>query len=65
MEVIVMSIEKQERSRKGISGLIFVGCLMIALAVGILTGNVAVTLLAGLGVAFIAMAIARYATGEW
>jgi len=60
-----MSGEKQESSRKGISGLVFVGCLMIGLAVGLLTGNVAVALLGGLGVGFIAMAIARYVTREW
>lgn len=60
-----MSSERQEPSRKGISGLVFVGCLLIALAMGLLTGNVAVALLGGLGVGFIAMAIARYATGEW
>jgi len=60
-----MSGEKQESSRKGISGLVFVGCLMIGLAIGLLTGNMAVALLGGLGVGFIAMAIARYVTREW
>lgn len=60
-----MSVEKHERSRKGISGLVFVGCLLIALAVGLFTGSVAPALLGGLGVGFVAMAIARYATGEW
>ncbi len=60
-----MSIEKQERSRKGASGLVFVGCLMLSLAIGLLTGNIAVALLGGLGVAFIAMAIVRSITGEW
>ena len=60
-----MSSERQEPSRRGISGLVFVGCLLIALAVGLLTGQLAVALLGGLGVGFIAMAIARYVTGEW
>ncbi|HET6447433.1 MAG TPA: hypothetical protein VFI27_22955 [candidate division Zixibacteria bacterium] len=60
-----MSGEKQESSRNGISGLVFVGCLMIGLAIGLLTENVAVALLGGLGVGFIAMAIARYVTREW
>lgn len=60
-----MSNEKQEFSRTGISGLVFVGCLLIALALGVLTGNVAVYLLGGLGVGFVAMAMARYATGHW
>lgn len=60
-----MSIEKQERSRKGASGLVFVGCVMLSLAIGLLTGNVAVALLSGIGVAFLAMAIVRSITGEW
>jgi hypothetical protein len=65
MEAIVMSNEKQEPSRKGISGLVFIGCLMLGLAIGLLTGNVAAGLIGGLGVGFLGMAIARYSTGEW
>lgn len=57
--------EKQERKKSGVTGLIFVGCLMIGLAIGLLTGEVAVALLGALGVGFIAMGIARYVTGEW
>lgn len=60
-----MSSESQKPSRSGVSGLVFVGCLLIALAVGLLMGNMAVALLAGLGVGFIAMAIARSVTGSW
>jgi hypothetical protein len=60
-----MSSEKKDSKRSGVSGLVFVGCLMIGLAIGLLIGNVAVGLLGGLGVGFIAMAIARYVTGEW
>ena len=60
-----MSSEKQELRRSGISGLVFVGCLFIGLAIGILTGNVVVGLIAGLGVGFIGMAITRYVTGAW
>jgi hypothetical protein len=60
-----MSSENQKPSRQGISGLFFVGCLLIGLAIGILTGQVAVALLGALGVGFIAMGIARYVTGEW
>lgn len=57
--------EKQKAKRSGISGLVFVGCLLIGLAIGIWTGQVAVALLGALGVGFIGMAIARYTTGEW
>lgn len=60
-----MTSERQERKNSGVTGLVFVGCLMIALAIGLLTGEVAVALLGGLGVGFIAMGIARYVTGEW
>ena len=62
---MVTDNEKQESKRKGISGLVFVGCLMIGLAVGFITGNIVAGLFGGLGVGFIAMAIVRYKVGEW
>ncbi|MEZ4737342.1 MAG: hypothetical protein R3E79_60470 [Caldilineaceae bacterium] len=55
--------EKQKPN--GISGLVFVGCLLIGLAIGIFTGQVAVALLSTLGVGFIGLAIVRYLTGVW
>ena len=60
-----MSNNTQERSRKGASGLFFVGFLILGLAVGFFVGNVAAGFFAGLGVGFIAMAISRALTGEW
>ena len=60
-----MSSETQKPRRGGASGLVFVGCLLIGLAIGLLTGEVAATLLGALGVGFIAMAIVRAITGEW
>ena len=60
-----MSSDKQERSRKGTSGLVFVGCLILGLAIGFFVENVVGGLFVGLGVGFIAMAIARAVTGEW
>ena len=60
-----MSNNNQERSRKGTSGLVFVGCLILGLALGILAGNVAIGFLVGLGVGFIGMAIVRALVGEW
>ena len=60
-----MSNDKQERSRKGTSGLVFVGCLILGLAIGFFVENVVGGLFVGLGVGFIAMAIARAVTGEW
>lgn len=62
---IAMAYENQKSRRKGISGLTFVGFLMIGLAVGLLIGNVVVGLFAGLGIGFIAMVIAYYITGQW
>ena len=50
---------------KGISGLIFVGCLMIGLAAGFFFHEIVAGVLGGLGIGFIGMAIARYKTGEW
>jgi hypothetical protein len=65
MEVLTMSSDKKERSRSGNSGLIFVGCLILGLALGFIIGNVAGGLFVGLGVGFIAMGIMRAITGEW
>jgi len=60
-----MSNENQKPKRSGVAGLAFVGCLLIGLAIGLLTGEVAVALLGALGVGFIAMGIVRAITGEW
>lgn len=62
---IAMANEKPEPKKKGISGLLFVGFLMIGFTIGFLMGNIVVGLFGGLGVGFVAMAIARNATGEW
>lgn len=56
---------KKEPSRTGVSGLAFVGCLMIALALGLLYGNMATFVLGGLGVGFILMGLVRAVTGQW
>lgn len=53
-----MSGEKYENKRKGISGLVFVGFLMIGLAAGFVTGNFAGSILGGIGLGFVAMGIA-------
>ena len=60
-----MAVEKENERGGGSSGLVFVGILLLSLAIGIFTGEVAVALLAGLGVGFIALAIMRVITGEW
>lgn len=61
-----MSEQHQEApSRKGASGLVFVGCLLIGLAIGIATGEVAAALIGALGVGFIGMAGVRVFTGQW
>jgi len=60
-----MADSTQERSRKGASGLVFVGFLILGLAIGFIVGNVMGGFFVGLGVGFIAMAIVRAITGEW
>ena len=60
-----MSNDNQAPSRTGITGLVFVGRLLIGLAIGIYTGNVAVAILAALGVGFVAMGLVRLVTGQW
>lgn len=60
-----MTSREQESKRKGVAGLVFVGCLMLGFAVGFLLSNLVVGLFGGLGIGFIAMAIVRYLTGEW
>ena len=65
MRLTNMSNDMEVRSKSGITGLVFVGCLLIGLAVGIFTNNVAVALIGALGVGFIVMAIVRALTGQW
>lgn len=60
-----MNIDKHQPNRSGVSGLVFVGCLILGLAVGLFTGNVVVGVMGGLGIGFIAMAAARFATSAW
>lgn len=64
-ETIKMTQEKQNSRENEVGGLVFVGCLLIGLALGFLMGNVAVGVFGGLGVGFIAMAIVRFSTGQW
>ncbi|KAA3655837.1 MAG: hypothetical protein DWQ04_32855 [Chloroflexi bacterium] len=60
-----MGFENLKSPQKGTSGLVFVGCLLFGLAVGLFIGNVVIGLFGGLGIGFIAMFIAYYATGNW
>ncbi len=60
-----MTNETPNRSRKGAAGLVFVGILILGIAIGLLTGESAVAILGALGIGFIAMAIVRSITGEW
>jgi hypothetical protein len=60
-----MPDENQGPKRTAVSSLVFVGCLLLGLAAGFVINNVAAGVIGGLGVGFIAMAVARYLTGEW
>ena len=61
----MVSEAPEPKSRKGISGVVFVGCLLLGMGIGFAVGNVVVGLFIGLGVGFLAMAIVRYKVGEW
>jgi hypothetical protein len=52
-----MADKKAEDKKYESGGMAFVGFIMIGLAAGILTGQTAVGVLAGLGLGFIALAI--------
>ena len=60
-----MANDAEESKKKGISGLVFVGCLMIGFAIGFITGQIPAGIFGGLGIGFIAMAIVRFKVGEW
>lgn len=60
-----MSVKKETPSRTGASGLVFVAFVLIALALGLLYGNMAAFFLGGLGVGFFFMAVFRAITGHW
>jgi hypothetical protein len=60
-----MTNEKQETGQSGASGVVFVGCLILGIAVGLLLGNVVVGLLGGLGIGFIGLGVMRAVTGSW
>ena len=50
-------MEKKNKTRSTVAGVVFVGCLFIGLALGILFNKTVVGLLLGLGIGFIAMGI--------
>ena len=60
-----MTEQNLNRSRKGASGVLFIGFIIFGLAIGFFLGNIAAGLFAGIGVGFIAMGIMRAITGEW
>lgn len=60
-----MSDQNLTRSRKGASGVLFIGFILLGLAAGFFLENIAAGLFAGLGIGFIAMGIMRAITGEW
>ena len=43
-----MAGKKQERTKSGVSGLTFIGCLLVGLTIGIWTGEVTVALIGAL-----------------
>ncbi|MFC1974601.1 hypothetical protein ACFLVA_01135 [Chloroflexota bacterium] len=55
----------EPKSKKGISGVVLVGCLILGMGIGFAVGSVLVGLFIGLGVGFLGMAAVRYKVGEW
>lgn len=53
-----MTSEKQELKYGEVSGVVFVGCLLLGLAASFITGNFVSGMLGGLGLGFVGMAIA-------
>jgi hypothetical protein len=60
-----MTSEKQGSGQSGASGVVFVGCLLLGIAAGLLFGNVVVGLLGGLGIGFVGLGVMRAVTGSW
>lgn len=60
-----MPDESREHKKQGIGGLVFVGCIVIGLGTGLAFDLMPGSLLIGLGVGFLGMAIVRYKTGRW
>jgi len=60
-----MADNDKEGKKAGLGSLVFVGCLIIGLGVGIGFNLMPAAFLIGLGVGFIAMGIAHYKTGKW
>ncbi|MFB0556922.1 MAG: hypothetical protein ACETVW_03600 [Dehalococcoidia bacterium] len=60
-----MAGEDKEKKQAGLGGLVFVGCLMIGLGVGIGFNLMPAALFIGLGVGFISMGIVHHKTGKW
>lgn len=50
---------ENNKRKDSTGGIIFVGCLMLGIAVGMYTGHTGVGTMAGLGIGFIAKALVR------
>ena len=60
-----MGKEAQEPKKQGLSGYIFVGCIIIGLGFSLAFDLMPGALLIGIGFGFLGMGIARYITGLW
>jgi hypothetical protein len=60
-----MANDAREPKKQGITGFIFVGCIVIGLGFGLAFDLMPGALIIGFGIGFIGMGIARYITGLW
>ena len=61
----VLDDKSRETKKSGLSGYVFVGCIIIGLGFGLAFNLMPGALIIGVGVGFLGMGIVRYKTGRW
>jgi hypothetical protein len=57
--------KSRETKKSGLSGYVFVGCIIIGLGFGLAFNLMPGALIIGVGIGFLGMGIVRYKTGRW
>jgi len=61
----VMGDDSGTAKKSGLSGFVFIGCIIVGLGCGLAFDLMPGALIIGVGVGFLGMGIVRYKTGEW